>query len=285
MTKTFIFLISILSPAITTAQQSDITFIVAGKTSNHLQQLDGSIQTLNFHFFAEIFLQPDGIVSPARIRTAMRTRQVDFSDSDYALEMHGGRYKTEEELEENYPDGDYVFHYATPSIGSVSQTVVMNNTRSSGSGLPAAPKIYLSQAGQAVPPDQVDPDLDLYVSWSDFSEGRKDPLGIVDDLLFVIMANCHGERVAHSGRPFENIPFLTYADDSYVIAKGILNAENAYQLSVEHAILDTSMEHGVPAIGTFATTTFLELKTTGSAIGNDACPTILENFDSGQTIL
>ena len=285
MSKTLVFLTLTLFSAITIAQQSDITFIVAGKTSNHHQQLDGSVETLNFHFFAEIFLQPDGIVHPATISTALRTQQVDFSDSGYALEMHGGRYKTEKELEDNYPDGDYVFHYTTPSIGTVSQTVVMANTRSSGSGLPPAPKIYLSQAGQAVTPDEVDPDLDLHVSWSDFSAGRQDPLGIVDDLLFVIMANCHGERIAHSGRPFENVPYLTYADDSYVIEAGILNAENAYQLSVEHAILDTSLENSVPAIATFATTTFLELKTTGSAIGNTACPTILENFDAGQTIL
>mgnify|MGYP001388330564 CR=1 FL=1 len=285
MTKTLAFLISILSPTMTIAQQSDITFIVAGKTSNHHQQLDGSIETLNFHFFAEIFLQPNGIVSTASISTALSSQQVDFSDSGYALEMHGGRYKTEEELEANYPDGNYMFYYTAPSIGTVNQSVAMTNTRSSGSGLPAAPKIYLSQAGQAVLPDQIDPDLDLIVSWSDFSEGQRDPLGIVDDLLFVIMANCQGERIAHSGRPFENTPYLTHADDSYVIEADRLNAENAYQLSVEHAILETSIEHDVPAFATFATTTFLELKTTGSAIRNSACPTILENFDAGQTIL
>jgi hypothetical protein len=36
---------------------------------------------------------------------------------------------------------------------------------------------------------------------------------------------------------------------------------SAYQMSVEHAILNTSLEHAVPAFATFATTTFLDLKT------------------------
>ena len=269
----------------TRAQQSDITFIVAGKTSNHRQDSVGQVETLNYHFFAEIFLQPNGIASPASISPPLSNQPVDFSDSGYALEMHGGRYKTEQELESNYPDGKYVFHYTSPSIGSVDQAVVMENTRTQGSGLPAAPKIFLSQDGQNVSPDQIDPNLDLEVTWSDFSEGRQDPLGIMDDLLFVIMANCEGERIAHSGRPFENTPFLTFADESYVISAAVMQPENAYQLSVEHAILDTSIEHDVPAFATFATTTFLDLKTTGSASDGSSCPDVLQNFDAGQTIL
>ncbi len=267
------------------AQQTDITFIVAGKTSNHRQHPDGEVATLNFHFFAEIFLQENGVASPASISPPLSTAPVEFSDSGYALEMHGGRYKTEQELESSYPDGEYTFHYTAPSIGSVKQTVVMENSRSVGSGLPAAPRIFLTQGGQAVAADRIDPGLDLMVTWSGFSEGRADPLGIMDDLLFVIMADCRGERIAHSGRPFENTPYLTFADDAYTIAAEILQPENAYQLSVEHAILDTSLEHDVPAFATFATTTFLDLKTTGDAAASDACPSILENFDAGQTVL
>ncbi len=285
MFRSFAVLASLVFPVLAVAQQTDITFVVAGKTANYGQLLDGSVEALNYHFFAEIFLQPNGDVSPAAISTPKSNQPVEFSDSGYALEMHGGRYKTEAELEANYPDGDYVFHYTTPSIGSVSQKVVMANTRTSGSAIPEAPSIFLSQAEHSVSPDQIDPDLDLRVTWSKFAEGREDPLGIMDDLLFVIMADCRGERIAHSGRPFENTPYLTYAANSYVIDADILNAENAYQLSVEHAILDTSIEHGVPAFATFATTTFLELNTTGSATSDTACPAILENFDAGQTVL
>ena len=114
------FALFVLIPSVSFAQQSDITFIVAGKTSNHRQHLDGNVETLNYHFFAEIFLQPNGVASPSSISTSLSREPVKFSDSGYALEMHGGRYKTEQELEANYPDGDFIFHYTSPSIGTGS---------------------------------------------------------------------------------------------------------------------------------------------------------------------
>ena len=188
-------LLVLILPLAGFAEQNDITFIVAGKTSNHRQSAQGDVRVLNYHFFAEIFLQPDGTVAPSSMVTPRGNGTgVPFADSGYALEMHGGRYASEAELEANYPDGDYVFHYTSPSTGSVSQVVTLGNPRASGSGLPATPRIKLSQKGQPVAPHAIDPELDLLVTWSEFSEGGADPLGIMNDLLFVIMADCDGVR-------------------------------------------------------------------------------------------
>lgn len=107
----------------------------------------------------------------------------------------------------------------------------------------------------------------------------------MDDLLFVIMGDCEGVRRAHSGRPFENTPYLTYADQSFVIEAAKLTPENVYQLSVEHAVLDTALEHEVPAFATFATTTFLEIRTRGKAAEGQACLRVRKQFDAGQAVL
>tara|TARA_R110001599_G_scaffold353231_1_gene591054 strand:- start:139305 stop:140120 length:816 start_codon:yes stop_codon:yes gene_type:complete len=268
------------------AEQTDITFIVAGKTSNNRQHPDGSITVLNYHFFAEIFRQEGGVVAPASLLTPLSDgAAVEFEDSGYALEVHGGRYGSEAELEAGYPDGAYVFNYTTPSTGALSQVVHLTNTEEGGSGLPAPPAIHLFQAGKPVAADQINPDIDLRVSWSPFVSGSADPLGITDDLVFVIMADCDGVRRAHSGRPFEGTPFLTYADSDFVIRAEQLLPENVYQLSVEHAVLDTSIEHEVIAYGTFATTTFLEIHATGAAATGEACPKIRKQFDAGQQVL
>lgn len=268
------------------AQQSDITFLVVGKTANYRQQADGSVAALNYHFFAEIFRREGGTVGPAAIALPAGAGQaVTFSESGYALEVHGGRYRTEKELESAYPDGDYVFSYTTPSTGAVSQAVRLHNPRPGGSGLPAAPQIKLSQNGKSVSPDSVDPQLDLRVSWSEFEVGGADPIGIMDDLVFVIMGDCEGVRRAHSGRPFESTPFLTYTDSSFVIGAGQLLPENVYQLSVEHAVLDTSIEHGVVGFATFASTTFLDIRTGGTAAPGLACQAIRRHFDAGQEVL
>jgi len=275
-----------LLPLQVLAEQTDITFVVAGKTSNHRQDAKGEVNVLNYHFFAEIFLQPGGKATPSSLVTPLsKGVAVPFEDSGYALEMHGGRYGSEAELEANYPDGDYVFHYTSPSTGSVSQVVTLGNPKSSGSGLPTPPRIILSQNGRPATIRSIDSSRDLLVTWSEFEEGGADPLGIMDDLLFVIMADCDGVRRAHSGRPYENTPYLTYADKSFVIKAEQLRPEHVYQLSVEHAVLDTSKEHEVVGFATFATTTFLEIRTTGKAQPGQACHAIRKKFDAGQAVL
>jgi hypothetical protein len=266
------------------ASQTDITFVVAGKTSNHRQQADGRVNALNYHFFAEIFLQEGGRVTDATMLAPnYGATPAPLGDSGYALEYHGGRYASEAELEQAYPDGEYVFEYTAPSTGHVTQSVTLKNPKPTGSGLPAAPRIMLAQGGKSVAPDAIDPAVDLRVSWSEFTEGGADPARIMDDLLFVIMADCQGERRAHSGRPFENTPYLTYADSHFDIAAELLVPASAYQLSVEHAVLDTSSEHGVIGFATFASTTFLDLRTTGNAVAGESCDTLRKPFDAGQT--
>jgi hypothetical protein len=286
MKRALFFLAALLLPLTVGAAQTDITFIVAGKTSNHRQQPDGQVQVLNYHFFAEIFLQPNGSVNHSSLLTPLAEGvAAPFADSGYALEMHGGRYATETELEANYPDGDYIFQYQSPSTGSVRQVVTLGNPSSVGSGLPEAPRIFLYQGGKPAASQHIDPRQDLLVTWSEFQDGGPDPLEIMDDLLFVIMADCDGVRRAHSGRPYENTPYLTYADKSFVIRAEQLLPENIYQLSVEHAVLDTSREHDVVGFATFASTTFLDIHTGGTAKPGHACRAIRKKFDAGQAVL
>ena len=266
--------------------QTDITFVVVGKTGNFRQSADGTVSALNYHFFAEIFIQENGRIKQAALLTPDNPFEgIAFSDSGYALEMHGGRYPNEIELEHHYPDGNYIFRYDTPSTGLLEQPIALANSASDSSRLPDAPHIILSQNGKLISPHLIQADLPLTVTWSTFEQGNQDPLGIVNDLVFVIMGDCHGNRISHSGRPFESAPYLDYAATEFIIPAEHLLAENAYQLSVEHAIVDTTITKGVPGIATFATTTFLDIMTLGRASGEAACPEILKNFDAGQTDL
>ena len=158
--RRILWLVLCLGGSTALAEQTDITFLVAGKTSNHRQDVHGDVRVLNYHFFAEIFLQPGGQAHPADLFVPSTAEVVEFTDSGYALEMHGGRYAAEAELEANYPDGDYTFRYTTPSTGARNQAVTLGNPNSGRSGLPAAPRIYLHQGGSPVHPQAVDPALD-----------------------------------------------------------------------------------------------------------------------------
>jgi len=266
--------------------QTDITFVVAGKTGNFRQSTNGQISVLNYHFFAEIFIQKHGKIKQAALLIPDNLSEaIAFSYSGYAFEMHGGRYPNEIELERYYPDGNYIFRYDTASTGLLEQSVSLVNSTSSGSRLPDAPHVILSQNGKTISPSQIQANLPLAITWSTFKQGNQDPLGIANDLVFVIIADCHGKRISHSGRPFENTPYLDYTSTEFIIPARLLLPDNAYQLSVEHAIVDTTLSKGVPGLATFATTTFLDIMTLGSATGETACRKILKTFDGGQTDL
>jgi hypothetical protein len=143
-------------------------------------------------------------------------------------------------------------------------------------------RVTLRQHGLPVVSNSVDPDEDLEVTWSAFVTGEADPNGIVDDLLFVVVGNCRGEKIEHSGRPFEGTPYLTYTTSSYIVPAAKLAPGEPHQLFVEHARVDTSMEAGVVGLVTYAATSFLDFRATGEAEG-EPCPPAMPKIDQGQT--
>lgn len=68
--------------------------------------------------------------------------------------------------------------------------------------------------------------------WGGYSRGRSDPRGVVDDLLFVVIADCHGERIFHTGLPFQG-DFLTYPATEVVVEAGSLGTGQPYSAFVE----------------------------------------------------
>ena len=195
----------------------------------------------------------------------------------------GNRHQAVEAVDAELPNGDYAFSFSTPG-GAIEDFVVTIGGADGKTDLPPAPVILLEQNGAAVSPDAVEPGVDVRVSWTPFATGRSDPNGISDDLIFVMMDDCHGERAFHSGRPLatpnplepdkpsENL--LTYADDEVTMPGDSIRPGMRYLLKVEHArLLDTDEQQGVVGMTTFAVTTFLDVVATGDA-GAGACPPV-----------
>lgn len=255
----------ILSAATQTwAQQEDVTFFVIGKHANFDQLASGDIEAVDFSFFAEIFLSADGDAGQAFMHTptgeTIRFRDqrlVEGPDQDNLLLISGARrFTSYAELQSWYPDGSYKIEFDTHS-GSVSNAT-LNFPQN---GLPQAPRVTLRQNGSVLC-GTVNPNHDLEVRWSQFAQGGADANGILDDLIFVILEDETGERVSHSGRPFENRPYLTFADSSHTISASALQPGQQYKLGVEHALLtDTQTFDTIPAMTTYAVTTSLRFRT------------------------
>ena len=64
------FLVASAILAVGCSPQSDISFFVLVKSSNYAQDAEGRLGLLNYHFFSEIFLQPEGRLISATLTRA-----------------------------------------------------------------------------------------------------------------------------------------------------------------------------------------------------------------------
>lgn len=240
------------------AQTDDVTFFVIGKHANYQQLPSGKRTPVDYSFFSEIFLTSEGNAQDAML-TFPTGETIRFTDMRNAaggrrdnILLYSGpdRFTRIEDLQHRYPDGVYKVSFAT-SGGNVDKEQLSFDNR----GLPEPPHIIVGANCEKLVPGQ-----DTTITWAAFIQGRADSNGILDDLVFVILTDAAGKRVAHSGRPFEGKPYLTYRDTSFTIDGAVIEPDSTYTLSVEHAILDdTTRLGGVPAFTTRAVTTKLEI--------------------------
>lgn len=280
----FFLPVSAEAESVNVESAGDVKFVVVGKTTNHRQVTEGVYALLNYHFFAEIFLKDGGQISDAKLILSENSDLAMNFEGEYpALEAHGGRYTSEQELNKAYPDGKYTFSYAMSDGQHIEQAVMLENS-SDKTRIPFPVVIYLSQDGVAVKPSMVDSNKDLDVSWSPFESGAVDSNNIVDDLIFVVTGDCHANRIDHSGGPFADSPYLTFSAEKYTIPSKALFPGESFQLFVEHAEMDTSLHNETPGIATYAATTFLDFQTLGEPLEDRSpCADIMPAMDGGQT--
>ena len=271
------FLVAVLTLSPTTAtraQQSDVTFFVIGKHAS-FEQRQAQPEPVDFSFFSEIFLTADSgranatLTLPGGEAVPFRDmRQASGGQRDDVLLVTGeSRYATFDALQDRYPDGRYEVTFHSGSGGPTIEGELTFLERP----LPTAPTITVEQSGTDC--DVLAAGEDLLVDWTPFENGRPDANEILDDLIFVILENDKGERVAHSGRPFSGDPYLRYNDQGFRIAGDVLEP-GRYRLSVEHAMLDdTTTYAGIPAFTTRAVTTRRTLQVAAQTDDTCAAPT------------
>ncbi len=249
----------------------DVLFLVLGKMALYDQSPTGELTLRNHHFVAEIMPKAGRkIVSGSLTSTANPREVLSFAPEGNAFLAHGARVMDPVELHQLHPDGDYVFSYQTESGRLEAQPLTLTK-RSTIDEMPAAAAVTLSQNGVSATTAAVDSATDLAVAWEPMPGNTRMPDSDLDDLVFVLAFDCFGKNVAHSGRPYQGSPYLTYADSRYVIPAANLKPGLNYTLIVEQATADVDIFRGVPGIATYATLTFVEFKTAGGN-GETNCP-------------
>tara|TARA_R110002094_G_scaffold38193_7_gene50981 strand:+ start:3171 stop:3995 length:825 start_codon:yes stop_codon:yes gene_type:complete len=246
----------------------DILFLVLGKMSIYLQDDTGNHTLRDHHFVAEIMPKETGEILGGTLTSKDDPNfKLPFNPEGPQFLAHGERVMMAEYLHNAHPDGTYIFNYQTKNGEMTGQPLTIQR-RSTTDVMPAPATLSLSQNGLNITASMVDPDNDLTIHWTPMKGNMKAPTSELADLIFVLGFDCFGNNIAHSGRPYNRKPYLTYKDTSFTIPAASLNSGTSYNLIVEQATADVMRHKGVPGIATYATLTFLDAKTTGE----NACP-------------
>ena len=264
------------------SRQSDISFFVLVKSSNYAQDAEGRLELLNYHFFSEIFLTPEGSLTSAtltRTDSPGETMEYEARGDNYYFE--GGHFDSEEDVDRAYPNGSYVFNLSSPTVRIRDLELTLDGPGGS-TDIPAPITVSLWQDGIQTHPLSIDPDKGLLLRWSAYSNGAADPRGIVDDMIFVVVADCQGERIVHTGLPFQG-EYTTFRTTEMLVESGVFSGGQPYSAFVEFPhVVDSRIEQDVPGFTSYATATYLDLRTTGPA-ADEACPDVPPPMDTGQT--
>ena len=273
----------ITSPLLAMDEQDDLWFFVLVKSNNHSQSMDGELTLLNYHFFSELFAKEKGKIKSASLTRLGKNEAIfNYEDRGEAFYYEGGHFNTLEAVDNAHPNTDYRFQIQLSSGESMDATLALRGPKGK-TDIPAPIHIHFYQQGEKIRQDQVNPDLPLLVKWSPYSNGRADVNGIVDDMIFLVFQNCHGERVFHTGLPFKELNYTKYSVTEMEVPAGRFKSGQTYALFVEFPhVVDSTIAQGIPGFTSYATATYTDIRTSGEK--NDrACPDKTPPLDTGQT--
>lgn len=274
---------ALLAPCAALAQANDLLFVVIVKSSNYSQDADGNLRLLNYHFFSEVFPRKGGRIESGTIAPAGGTTEPwSFKDHDGSFYFEGGHFSTLDAVDAAFPNGDYIVNVRTPS-GDIRNHVMRLMGDDAKSEIPAPVTIALWQNGAKIRNNAVDPGEELTVTWSEYTGARRDPNNIVHDMIFVVVADCKGNRIVHTGLPFSDPDYLTFETTEHRIPAGTLRPGQPHSMFVEFPrAISTALAEGVPTFTSFETATYLDFHTTGADTAAD-CPEKMPPMDTGQT--
>lgn len=273
----------VTTAAVAIAQPQDhADYVVVGKSINHRQSTNGDLTLLNTVFFAEVFETENGTVRNAHLRGPGEAAEgLAFGGDDIHF-LAGTRQFSIEGLTENFPDTTYYFDFDTPD-GNVRGLPATFKRDAGEIRNPGPILVSLSQGGEVVDPSVIDPELDLTIRWTPFAKGSSDPHGIIDDMIYVIVGDCLGNEIVHSGHAISNAQALTFRATEFVVPAQALHPGQPFQLEIEHSNMDTDIQKNIEIIVTYAATTFLDIRTTGVELQSAKCPATPFAMDGGQT--
>ncbi len=237
-----------------------LTLIV---TNNYVQHPDDTMELFSYHLYGEIFVLPRDNVAHATLTPMNEPDKLLKPSLDYrSYYFEGGYFKDMQAVYEAYPDREFTFNMTYADSTKHTHNLPLPEAQE-----PPPTRMFVYQDGKEISPLEIDPTKDTAIKWSDFSDGKDDANGIINDLVTIVAFPCkEGKRAYMSGVPNMNAKHLTFKDKEALIPAGTLKDGEWYWLNGEFSnVAYTSMVDNAPAYTSYMTATYLAIRTKGGS--------------------
>ena len=250
------------------AQANDVRFTLVEKGATYEMDEAGELHLARIEFVSETILGENGAIVDGTIHRAGSAAPVfELEASDSFFNRYANTYGDYAALDQAHPNTGYVINIRGRT-GDIKDLTLTLGGPEGPEQFPDPIRITLVQENSEVGFSQVDPGKDLRLVWSEFSKGASDPRGILDDLVFALVSDCHGNSVSRSGIPFIMPEYLTFRADGHVVPADRLQPGLRHEVTVIHVNgVDTSQAGDTIAMASYNATTKMQFRTTGETDG------------------
>ena len=250
------------------AQAGDVRFTLLEKGASYEMDEAGELHLVRIEFVSETILSDGGAIVDGTIKQAGSATPVfELAASESFFNRYAKSDGDFAALDQAHPNIGYVIDIRGRT-GDIRNLTLMLGGPEGPEQFPDPIRITLVQDNNAVGFSRVDPGKDLRLVWSEFAKGAADPRGILDDLVFAIVSDCHGNSVSRSGIPFIMPEYLTFRAGEHLIPAGRLQPGLAHEVTVIHVNgVDTRQAGDTIAMASYNATTKMQFRTTGESAG------------------
>ena len=250
------------------ALADDVRFTLLEKGATYEMDEAGGLHLLKNEFVSETILSEGGAIVEGIVKHAGGVDPIfELEASESFFNRYAHSYVDFAALDKAHPNSGYVVNIRGRNSAITGLTLMFHGPEGKAQ-LPDPITMTLVQENKETGFAQVDPDKDLHLVWSEFSKGAADPRGILDDLIFALVSDCHGNSVSRSGIPLIMPEYLTFRAGKHVIPADRLQPGLTHEATVIHVNgVDTRQVGETVAMVSYNTTTKMNFRTTGQTAG------------------
>ena len=279
---TFFFLIYAFSAASEPVRDMDMTWVE--KYITYTQDHHGQLQATDYHFMAEVIYAERSTIENVESTLYIKGRDkplASYGENDPYAFTNGLYYTRKSKsyddlasLEAAHPaTNQYVWEIRGPA-GNIQLDPIRIGGPELQTRIPDTSPIYLSQAGRAVTDfNGIDAGVSLGIGWEPFTIGASLEGTDWDDLVFVLVSDCHGKVVYTSGAPEDEEGFADFSVTSTEMPAEALEPGMYYVVFISQVnYVDANVSHGIEQLAANSFAVELEVRTKGSAKPGRTCP-------------